>query len=112
MNFEIQEERILQHLFAHHTNQPLNQDYSCLICYPTSNRIPNQQFIHFWNWLQRYYNAESYSSYSVTALPLYLQLFQEETFPTNSHRTTTYLVKLLFSFRYRTRPFSLTQLIL
>ena len=111
-SFKDQQREIRFHRDCHRNNEPLSRDYSCLSCYPLNNILPDLQFQNFWTWLSNYYRTDTYSAYTITALPVYCQLFQQEQTEKISTRTTTYLVKLLFSIRYIEAPLSLHKLIL
>src|ERR1043165_9957182 len=113
MSFEEQEQEIERHCLLHRSNEPLTRKYFCLICYPLTENVPDQQFQNFWNWLNRYYRPDTYTAYTVNALPVYCQLFEREPDTSQiSHQTTNYLVKLLFSIQFEEQPISLHKLIL
>src|SRR5215210_3098298 len=112
MSFADQQREIQRHRTLYESNEPLTREYSCLICHPLTNTVPNTQFQNFWLFLSTYYPVETYSAYTVTALPVYLHLFRQEPTQDISERTVAYLIKLLFSIRYYTPPDSLHKLIL
>ena len=107
MNFEEIEENTAAHILRHYTNAPLNQDYSCYLCYP----IPpveeiSQAFRNFWIWLNYEFQAESFTSCTVTAFNIFETLF---TSPPSEYRTdqiTKVVTKLLISIRYKRLFFS------
>src|ERR1043165_98484 len=112
MSFEDQQREIQRHRTLHESNEPLTREYSCLICHPVTNTVPNNQFQNFWLFLSTYYPVDTYSAYTVTALPVYIHLFREEPTQDISERTVAYLIKLIFSIRFYTYPNSLHKLIL
>ena len=112
MSFADQQREIQRHQTLHESNEPLTKEYSCLICYPVTNTVPNNQFQNFWLFLSTFYPVDTYSAYTVTALPIYLHLFRQEPSQDISEKTVAYLIKLLFSIRYYTYPDSLHKLIL
>src|ERR1043166_2175347 len=112
MSFADQQREIQRHQTLHESNEPLTKEYSCLICYPVTNIVPNNQFQNFWLFLSTFYPVDTYSAYTVTALPIYLHLFRQEHSQDIFEKTIAYLIKLLFSIRYYTYPDSLHKLIL
>jgi hypothetical protein len=110
MSFIQQAEQIQLHRQQHRRELPLNRDFSCLVCYPLTNQLPSEQFQNFWLWLLNYYEPATYSAYTVNAFPVFLHLFRSEiptgdSNPTHiniSVKTTTYLIKLVYSIRFET----------
>src|SRR5436305_12445406 len=97
-----QQERIsVQHLIEHFQNSTaLSIDHSCTICY-SQPRVITVTFRNFWNWLETYYFADTYTLYSVHALPVYCQAFQNDPNINKSPSVTNLATQLLLSIRYQ-----------
>src|SRR3954471_4841201 len=106
MSFERQEQVIEQHLLEHYGNNLSTKDTTCLICYPfNSNYVLKQEFRHFWNWIEKFFQAEQCTAYTCTAFDLYLQVISIEADPTHpTERFIRIIVKLILSIRYTERP--------
>jgi hypothetical protein len=53
----------IQHILRYHSNQPLNQDFSCYWCYPpTPITLTTPAFQNFWDWFNREFQADTYSA--------------------------------------------------
>ena len=107
MNFEEQENLILQHTFEHLNKQVKSVDHSCQICYPPSLTIPFI-FDNFWKFVRKNYIALSYTSYTVLVFEKYCEA--------HLHKQPKDLVdkfaqKLLFSIRFDKNPTSVLKFI-
>ena len=72
MNFEEQENLILQHTFEHFNKQVKLIDHSCQIYYPPSLTIPFI-FDNFWKFVRKNYTALSYTSYTFLVFGKYCE---------------------------------------
>jgi len=62
----------IQHILQHHSNRPLNQDFSCYWCYPPAPiTLTTPAFQNFWDWFNREFQADTYSAQTVTAFTLF-----------------------------------------
>ena len=112
MQFELQQINIINHQIDHtlqrNSNRPLRtSDHSCRICYLVTEE-PNQRFTHFWDWITNHFQADTYSSFTVTIFPVYLTAFELE----DSSRTTEIASQLLLSIRYLAEPLQTRDLLL
>ena len=103
--FEQQLQLIIYHTAEHLANiNPITTvDHSCRICYPPPLILPSA-FRNFWDWISTYFFAINYTSYTVQALPIFCQAFQQDT---NRIKGTQVLIlskELLFSIRYSRKP--------
>src|SRR5215475_14391418 len=107
MNFEELEENTAIHTIRHYTNTPLNQDYSCFVCYPIpSEEETSDSFKNFWLWFKQEFRADTFSAYTVVSFNLFENFILA---PASEHRTTQLskvINHLLSSIRFITRPFS------
>jgi Retrotransposon gag protein len=111
MNFEELERNISIHILRHfthsYTREPLNEDFTCNLCYPPppleENSIP---FQNFWIWFQYEHRAETFSAYTVVTFNLFEQLFNTAESDYRTNRLQAIVIRLLSSIRYRTTPFS------
>ena len=111
MLLDQQEVLSAKHLIEHFQNlTPLSIDHSCTICYPQPN-VVTIQFKNFWNWIETYFLADTYTLYSVAALPVYLTAFQNDPNTHKSQQVVDLAVKLLLSITYFIRPEPFTDLI-
>ena len=111
MSFERQEALSVQHLIQYFNRElPTVIDHSCVICFPTPETV-TIQFRNFWNWIYTYYRADTFTLYTVQALPVYCVAFQNDTNFTKSFQVVDLAVKLLLSISYFVRPTSLEDLV-
>jgi hypothetical protein len=111
MLLEQQERLSVQHLIEHYQNSTaLSIDHSCTICYPQP-RVITVNFQNFWNWIENHYFGDSFTLYSVHALPTYCQAFRNEPNTNKSQAVINLAVKLLLSIRYSIRPSSFPDLL-
>jgi hypothetical protein len=110
--FEQQQQVSIYHIAEHHSNTTnlTTTDHSCHICYPPPQYLP-PAFQNFWNWINTYWHAISYTSYTVQALPVFCQAFQQDTNNYKGHQVVLLLRDLLFSIRYSQRPDPITDLV-
>ena len=111
MLFEQQEQLSVQHLIQHFQREiPITVDHSCLICFPQPRVIP-VTFLNFWNWIEQYYFGDSFTLYTVSALPIYCQAFRNDPNIIKSQSVVNLAVKLFLSIRYKRLPDSFTDLL-
>src|SRR5438034_6153988 len=111
MLFEQQEQLSVQHLIQHFQREiPITVDHSCLICFPQPRIIP-VTFLNFWNWIEQYYFGDSFTLYTVSALPIYCQAFRNDPNIIKSQSVVNLAVKLFLSIRYKRLPYSFTDLL-
>src|SRR3954454_20151798 len=79
MLLEQQENLSVKHLIEHFTNlTALSIDHSCTICYPRPQLV-TVEFENFWNWIETYFCGDTFTLYTVQALPIYCVAFQNDT---------------------------------
>ncbi|PKC56201.1 hypothetical protein RhiirA1_402318 [Rhizophagus irregularis] len=111
MLLEQQEATSVQHLIQHFNREiPTVIDHSCTICYPTPQTV-TIQFRNFWNWLETYYRAETFTLYTVQALPIYCAAFQNDSNSTKPPQVVDLALKILLSISYFVRPDVLEDLV-
>src|SRR6266498_2366478 len=111
MLFEQQEQLSVRHLIQHFQREiPITVDHSCTICFPQPRTIP-VTFLNFWNWIERYYFEDSFTIYTVSALPVYCQAYRNDPNINKSQFVVDLAVKLFLSIRYKRIPDSFTDLL-
>ncbi|CAG8767577.1 17466_t:CDS:2, partial [Rhizophagus irregularis] len=111
MLLEQQEATSVQYLIQHFNREiPTVIDHSCTICYPTPQTV-TIQFRNFWNWLETYYRAETFTLYTVQALPIYCAAFQNDSNSTKPPQVVDLALKILLSISYFVRPDVLEDLV-
>ena len=69
------------------------------------------EFRNFWNWLETYYRAETFTLYTVQALPIYCAAFQNDSNSTKPPQVVDLALKILLSISYFVRPNVLEDLV-
>jgi hypothetical protein len=111
MLLEQQEDLSTKHLIEHFQNLiPLSVDHSCVICYPQP-KVVTVEFQNFWNWIETYFLADTYTLYSVAALPIFITAFNNDPNTLKSQQVVDLAIKLLLSISYFVRPEPFTDLI-
>jgi hypothetical protein len=111
MQFEEQEKLSARHIVEHFKNlTPLSIDHSCTICYPQPKTV-SVEFKNFWDWIEAYFLADTYTLYTVQALHTYFTAFQNDPNTKKSQQVIDLAIKILLSIAYSIRPNSFTDLI-
>jgi len=111
MLFEQQEQLSVRHLIQHFQREiPITVDHSCTICFPQPRTIP-VTFLNFWDWIEQYYFGDSFTIYTVSALPVYCQAYSNDPNINKSQFVVDLAVKLFLSIRYKRIPESFTDLL-
>src|SRR5215469_12823639 len=107
MNFEELEENTAIHVLRHYTGTPLNQDYSCFVCYPIpTEEATSSSFKNFWLWFKQEFRADTFSAYTIVSFDLFKNFILA---PASKHHTIQLpkvINRLLSSIRFIRRPFS------
>src|SRR4051812_28524299 len=69
------------------------------------------EFENFWNWIEIYFCGDTFTLYTVQALPIYCVAFQNDTNINKSQKVVDITVELLLSITYSVRPESFSDLI-
>jgi hypothetical protein len=97
----------IQHILQHHSNQPLNQDFSCYWCYPpTPITLTTPAFQNFWDWFNREFQADTYSAQTVTAFTLFEELIFAPETEHRDRQLAEVIIRIFISVRFRRRIFS------
>jgi hypothetical protein len=111
MQSEEQEKLSARHIVEHFKNSiPLSIDHSCTICYPQPKTV-SVGFKNFWDWIEAYFLADTYTLYTVQALHTYFIAFQNNPNTKKSQQVIDLATKILLSIAYSIRPNSFTDLI-
>src|SRR3954470_199904 len=94
----------------HILNNITTVDHSCQNCYPPPFDLP-VAFQNFWNWIRNYYFADTYTSYTIQALPIFYQTFQQDPNNFKGNQVVKLAIELLYSVRYQRKPDPVTTLI-
>jgi hypothetical protein len=110
--FEQQQQITIYHIAEHQSNitNLITTDHFYHICYPPPLYLPSA-FQNFWNWINTYWCAISYTSYTVQALPVFCQAFQQDTNNYKGCQVVLLSRDLLFSIKYSQRPDPITDLV-
>ena len=107
MNFEEVEWNTTEHIIRHHSNFPLNVDYTCFWYYPPPplNNLEDS-FIYFWVWFAHEHQADTYSAKTTVSFNLFKRLYHTPESEYRDERLISIIVAILSSIRYRTTPLS------
>src|ERR1044071_3751136 len=97
----------VRHILLHHSNRPLNQDFSCYWCYPPPLiTLTTPAFQNFWDWFSREFQADTYSAQTITAFTLFERLIFAPGTEHRDRQLAEVIIRIFISVRFRRRILS------